>query len=86
MFGFSLTKLAVLIVVIVAVWQGFKLVGRLEKARAEGRAPGAEIRARIKDTAEKVAKAVDRPDPKAESEELVWDEKTQSYVPKREGE
>lgn len=85
MFGFSLTKLAVLIVVILAVWQGFKLLGRLEKARAEGRAPGAEIRARIKQTAEKVARAADRSDPPPPGEDLVWDEKTQSYIPKRDG-
>ncbi|WP_119169082.1 hypothetical protein [Algihabitans albus] len=33
MFGFSVTKLLVLAGVILAVWYGFKLVGRLDSAR-----------------------------------------------------
>ena len=33
MFGFSLSKLLVLAAVILAVWYGFKLVGRLDAAR-----------------------------------------------------
>ena len=35
MFGFSFTKLIVLAAIIVAVWYGFKLVGRLDKRRKE---------------------------------------------------
>lgn len=40
MFGFGLTKIAVLIAVVLAVWYGFKFVGRLDQARkaqAEGK-------------------------------------------------
>ena len=33
MFGFSLTKLLFTVAVVAAVWYGFKLYGRLEKAR-----------------------------------------------------
>jgi len=33
MLGFSLTKLIVLAAIVVAVWYGFKFVGRLEKRR-----------------------------------------------------
>ena len=33
MFGFSLQKLLVLIIIIGAVWYGFKLVGRLDAVR-----------------------------------------------------
>ena len=35
MLGFSLSKLAVLIGIVVAIWYGFKLVGRLDKARKQ---------------------------------------------------
>ena len=38
MFGFSFTKILVLVAVLAAVWYGFKLVGRLDKQRKqEGR-------------------------------------------------
>ena len=33
MFGFSLSKLLLTVAIVVAVWYGFKLVGRLEQAR-----------------------------------------------------
>ncbi len=33
MFGFSLQKLLVLAAIIAAVWYGFKLIGRLDRAR-----------------------------------------------------
>ncbi len=33
MFGFSLTKLLFTVAIVLAVWYGFKLVGRLEQAR-----------------------------------------------------
>ena len=36
MFGFSFTKLLVLVAVLAAVWYGFRLVGRLDKQRKEG--------------------------------------------------
>jgi hypothetical protein len=35
MLGFSLSKLLVLILIIAAVWYGFKWVGKLDKARKE---------------------------------------------------
>jgi uncharacterized protein len=35
MFGFGFGKLAVLIGIVVAVWYGFKLVGRLDQARKQ---------------------------------------------------
>ena len=35
MFGFSFTKLIVLAAIVVAVWYGFKFVGRLDKRRKE---------------------------------------------------
>lgn len=38
MFGFSFTKLLVLVAIVVGVWYGFKLVGRIDEARkAEAR-------------------------------------------------
>ena len=42
MFGIGFSKLAVLIGIVVAVWYGFKLVGRLDQARKQqrGGAPG----------------------------------------------
>lgn len=39
MFGFSLQKLLVLVAIIVAVWYGFKWVGRLQEARDAEAAP-----------------------------------------------
>ena len=33
MFGFSLTKLLFTVIIIAAVWYGFKWIGRLDKAR-----------------------------------------------------
>ncbi|HSR54939.1 MAG TPA: hypothetical protein VLN73_01770 [Alphaproteobacteria bacterium] len=35
MFGFSLSKLLVLILIIAAIWYGFKWVGRLDRERKE---------------------------------------------------
>jgi len=35
MFGFGFSKLAVLVGIVVAVWYGFKLVGRLDQARKQ---------------------------------------------------
>ena len=40
MFGFGFSKLAVLIGIVVAVWYGFKLVGRLDQARKQQRRGG----------------------------------------------
>tara|TARA_A100001037_G_C15018167_1_gene575019 strand:- start:192 stop:413 length:222 start_codon:yes stop_codon:yes gene_type:complete len=41
MFGFSLSKLLILIALIVIVWYGFKAVGRVnQKRRARGREAG----------------------------------------------
>ena len=40
MLGFSFSKLAVLIGIVVAVWYGFKLVGRLDKARKQQQGGG----------------------------------------------
>ena len=38
MFGFGFTKLAVLVGIVVAVWYGFKYVGKLDKARKQSQA------------------------------------------------
>lgn len=38
MFGFGFTKLAVLILIVLAIWYGFKFVGQLDKARKESQA------------------------------------------------
>jgi len=35
MLGFSFTKLVVLIAIVVAIWYGFKFIGRLDKRRRE---------------------------------------------------
>lgn len=35
MFGFGFSKLAVLVGIVVAVWYGFKLVGRLDQQRKQ---------------------------------------------------
>ena len=35
MFGFSFTKLIVLAAIVVAIWYGYKFVGRLDKRRKE---------------------------------------------------
>ena len=35
MFGFGFSKLAVLVGIVIAVWYGFKLVGRLDQARKQ---------------------------------------------------
>ena len=40
MLGISFSKLAVLIGIVVAVWYGFKLVGRLDQARKQQRRGG----------------------------------------------
>ena len=41
MFGlFNIDKILVLAIILVIVWQGFKLIGRLEEARREARRGG----------------------------------------------
>lgn len=35
MFGFGFSKLALLVVIVVGVWYGFKLVGRLDQQRKQ---------------------------------------------------
>lgn len=84
MFGFSLTKLILLVLAVVIVWQGFKLLGRLEKARAEGRSPADEIARNLRRAADRMSPGAKGGSAKGASRELVWDEKTGSYVPKRE--
>lgn len=85
MFGFSITKLALLILAVLAVWYGFKLLTRLDRARAEGRSPAEEIAAGLRRTADRMTgdRRESRPQQgKSSSRELVWDEKSGSYVPK----
>ena len=36
MFGFSLPKILLLVVIIAVVWYGFKAIGRIQKAKLEG--------------------------------------------------
>jgi len=38
MFGFGFTKLAVLILIVLAIWYGFKYVGKLDQARKQSQA------------------------------------------------
>lgn len=86
MFGFSITKLLILIAIIVAVWQGFKLLKRLETARAQGRGPGEEIARTVKHAAETVARKAGNVAGQAKPpvpQDLEWDEKSGSYVPRR---
>ncbi|UCH75097.1 MAG: hypothetical protein JSU82_04400 [Rhodospirillales bacterium] len=40
MLGFSFSKIAVLIGIVVAIWYGFKLVGRLDQARKQQKRGG----------------------------------------------
>lgn len=41
MFGFSITKLALLAAIIAAVWYGFKMIGRLDQLSKTAAAKGA---------------------------------------------
>ncbi len=69
MFGFSLTKLVVLVVAILAVWYGFKYVSRLQYMREE--------RARMRDEInrrESVGRAVD-------AEDMAACSSCKAYVP-----
>lgn len=87
MFGFSITKLALLILAVVAVWYGFKLLTRLDRARAEGRSPSEEIARNLRRAADRMTAGGSRDKPasdKSSSQDLVWDEKSGSYVPKKE--
>jgi uncharacterized protein len=78
MFGFSLTKLLVLLAVIGAVWYGFKMIGRLDSARK------AEARVRARQSEEKAtAKRGHGAAPGArepEAEEMVQCPACKAYV------
>jgi uncharacterized protein len=69
MFGFSLGKLLILVVIIGGVWYGFKLMGRLNEAR-NGRGPG-----RVGGRRKKVRARVD-----ADSQEMVECDVCGAYV------
>lgn len=87
MFGFSFGKLAILVAIILAIWFGFKWVGKLEAERKErlkqaaregkqstrGKGGGFAGRFRRRRTA-------GRDD--SEVQEMVKDPKTGAYVPK----
>ncbi len=62
MFGLSLTKILFTVLVIVAVWKGFRLLGRLQERRAE--------RARRPAPARRAAAAARRPAPPPPDETL----------------
>ena len=70
MFGFSLQKLIVLVAIVVAVWYGFKLVGRLQEAR--------KADAALRQSAAKRPGAA-----RTEAEDMVQCPVCQAYVPAR---
>jgi uncharacterized protein len=70
MFGFSLQKLIVLAAIVVAVWYGFKLVGRLQAARDADAS-------RRRTTAKRSGSA------RGEAEDMVQCPVCQAYVPAR---
>jgi uncharacterized protein len=79
MLGFSVTKLLVLAAVIVAVWYGFKLVGRLDAARKAE----AKLRERAAEDARPTTRKGDSA-PSArepEAEEMVQCPACRAYVP-----
>lgn len=79
MFGFSLTKLLVLLAIVGAVWYGFKMVGRLDAAR-KAEAKLRERTTRSGSETEKPAAREARPrDPGAE--EMVQCPACRAYVP-----
>lgn len=81
MFGFSLSKLLVLAAVILVVWYGFKLVGRLDAARK------AEAKLRRQAESERKTPQPGGPDRKTEpmaeapkAEEMIQCPACQAYV------
>lgn len=52
MFGFSLAKLVVATILILAVWYGFKVVNRVSEARSEVLPQRAKPRAEVEDLVE----------------------------------
>lgn len=74
MFGFSLTKLLVLVAIVLGVWYGFKLIGRLDAARKQ------EARLRGREQRRAPARGAAAPGP-AEAEEMVQCPACKAYVP-----
>lgn len=76
MFGFSLQKLIVLVVVVAAVWYGFKFISRLQEARRTD--------AELRDSAARRPKATTgtTTDP-SEAEDMVQCPVCQAYVQAR---
>lgn len=72
MFGFSLQKLIVLIVVVAAVWYGFKFITRLQDARRTD--------AELRDSAARRPKAATGP---TEAEDMVQCPVCQAYIQAR---
>ncbi|MEE8507181.1 MAG: hypothetical protein V3S40_13295 [Kiloniellales bacterium] len=72
MFGFSLQKLIVLVVVVAAVWYGFKFITRLQDARRTD--------AELRDSAARRPTAAKGP---AEAEDMVQCPVCQAYIQAR---
>ena len=72
MFGFSLQKLLVLVVVVAAVWYGFKFITRLQDARRTD--------AELRDSAVRRTKAAKGP---VEAEDMVQCPVCQAYIQAR---
>ncbi len=80
MFGFSLTKLLVLLAVVGAVWYGFKMVGRLDAARkAEAKLRERNARSDGSQADKPAAREARSRDPDAE--EMVQCPACRAYVP-----
>lgn len=88
MFGFSLGKLTILVAIILAIWFGFKWVGKLEADRKEKLRQAAREGTQGGKTAGKSGgkfggrwgRKASRDD--GEIQEMVKDPKTGAYVPK----
>lgn len=78
---FSFSKLLALIGIIGAVWYGFRLLNRLQEARADRAAVE-----RRRDSAREAARGADKADDGAhdggKTVDLVRDEETGTYVPR----
>jgi uncharacterized protein len=75
MFGFGLSKLIVLILVILGIWYGFKYMGRVEEVRQALR--------RAREAAERQAAQRGGGRPKIEAEDMVKCRACGTYVPAR---
>ncbi|WP_421707067.1 hypothetical protein [Algihabitans sp.] len=81
MFGFSITKLLVLAGVILVVWYGFKLVGRLDSARKAEAKLRRETKATRKTSRKDPAEPASPRDPASlEAEEMLQCPSCRTYV------